>query len=99
VRRLVIAVEPLLLGSSLAAVFGREFNVVLCHPEQEESCIAELAIVSESRRDSVKADTVITLPDVEGNAGTAIVWHGEHAVPVRIATLRDLVDVVVGVPA
>lgn len=98
-RRLLIAVEPQLFASSLAEVFSADFDVTLCTAEGDPACRAELAIVSDSRRDLVEADTVISLPDIEGNAGFALVWRGEKATPIRIGTLSDLVRAVTAVPA
>jgi hypothetical protein len=98
-RRLLIAVEPQLLASSLAQVFGSAYDVILCNADGGPDCHADLAIVSDSRRELIDADTIISLPDVEGNAGLAVVWQGDQATPVRIGTLNDLVRAVAAVPA
>lgn len=93
--RLIIAVDPPLLATSLAeALAGPTLDVVVGNGAMDAEVGADLAIVSGPGRDWVEAKTVISLPDQEGGSGMALLRSNGAVEPVVIADFDDLSRVV-----
>ena len=92
--RVLIAVEPFVLGEALAGLLAEAGDdVVVLEPEQSPATVTgdyDAAIVTIVLPDDVSADVIIELPDHEGNRGTGTLRRGTEVQPVVIESLDDL---------
>jgi hypothetical protein len=97
-RRVLVAVEPAILGDALAGVLGSEGDDVDVIDLRDASADGpaghyDAAIVTVVLPHGIDADVVIELPDHLGNPGTGSVRHGRITARVHLDGIDDLLDV------
>ena len=95
IRRLLISVEPRLLGTSLAvALDGPAVEIMVHNGGEPPRGRADVAIVTGADNGEIEASTVIALPNHEGGSGVALVRSGGEVEAVPVITYSDLRRVV-----
>ena len=95
IRRLLISVEPRLLGTSLAvALEGPTVEIMVHNGGDPPEGRADVAIVTGVDSGGIEAPTVIALPDHEGGSGVALIRSDGEVETVPVTTYADLRRVV-----
>ena len=103
-RRILVAVEPAILGDSLAGVLGdRGDRVDVIDLRDPQAPVPtghyDAAIVTISLPDGIDADVVIELPDHQGGGGTGSVQRGLVTARVELDGIDDLLGVLGSMPS
>lgn len=99
--RVVIAVEPRLLGDALKAALeaSPELDVVV-HPDSDDPRIEleaggyTIALVTGGLPDGIDVDAVVRIPEEAGTAGSGVVETGADRQAFHVVGVGDVVDAV-----